>query len=222
VAVEPSRPVVLVVEDDAPTVDLLRRLLTKADYAVETAPNGAAGLARIQQGGVDVVLLDLMLPDLNGIELCRRVRAQQDGAHLPIIMLTGVQGHRERRAGFAAGANDYVTKPFHTDELLDRVRVWAQTRQYLKDTADRPRELAIREQLVRDEAILAMTQTAIHEWARLSAVLLDFLRLWERNVYSPAAVARLRSEFQDTARDLTARLAALQEDLPGGDAAQRN
>ena len=53
-----------------------------------------------------------MLPDLNGIELCRRVRAQQDGAHLPIIMLTGVQGNRERRAGFAAGANDYVTKPY--------------------------------------------------------------------------------------------------------------
>ena len=61
-----------------------------------------------------------------------------------------------------------------------------------------------------------MTQTAVHEWARLSAVLLDLLRLWERNVYSPVAVARLRSEFQDAARDVAARLASLQDDLPGG------
>ena len=218
-----TRSVVLVVEDDPPTIDLLRRLLTKANYVVESAPNGAAGLARIEQGGIDVVLLDLKLPDLDGIELCRRVRAQErDGAHVPIIMLTGARGDQQRRAGFAAGANDYVTKPFHVDELRDRVRVWAKTQQYLKDAFDRPRELALREQLVRDEAILAMTQTAVHEWARLSAVLLDLMRLWEQNVYSPVGLARLRSELQDTASDLAARLAALQEDLSSDHAPGRN
>jgi DNA-binding response OmpR family regulator len=220
--VDRTRSVVLVVEDDPPTVDLLCRLLTKADYAVESAPNGLAALARIEQGGIDVVLLDLLLPDLNGIELCRRVRAQEDRAHLPIIMLTGARGDEQRRAGFAAGANDYVTKPFHVDELLDRVRVWAQTQRYLKDVSDRPRELALREQLVRDEAILAMTQTAVHEWARLSAVLLDVLRLWEQHVYSPVGLARLRSELQDTAGDLAARLAALREDLASDHAPRRN
>jgi len=217
-----ARSVVLVVEDDVPTVDLLRRLLSKADYAVESAPTGAAGLARIARGGVDVVLLDLRLPDLDGIELCRRVREQPGGAHLPIIMLTGDRGDQQRRAGFAAGANDYVTKPFHLDELLDRVRVWAQMQQYLKDVCDRPRELALREQLVRDEAILAMTQTAVHEWARLSAALLDVLRLWEQHVYSPMGLARLRSELQDTAADLAARLVALQEDLAREQAPRRN
>ncbi len=217
-----ARSVVLVVEDDVPTVDLLRRLLSKADYAVESAPTGAAGLARIARGGVDVVLLDLRLPDLDGIELCRRVREQPGGAHLPIIMLTGDRGDQQRRAGFAAGANDYVTKPFHLDELLDRVRVWAQMQQYLKGVCDRPRELALREQLVRDEAILAMTQTAVHEWARLSGVLLDVLRLWEQHVYSPMGLARLRSELQDTAADLAARLVALQEDLAREQAPQRN
>ncbi len=217
-----ARSVVLVVEDDVPTVDLLRRLLSKADYAVESAPTGAAGLARIARGGVDVVLLDLRLPDLDGIELCRRVREQPGGAHLPIIMLTGDRGYQQRRAGFAAGANDYVTKPFHLDELLDRVRVWAQMQQYLKDVCDRPRELALREQLVRDEAILAMTQTAVHEWARLSAALLDVLRLWEQHVYSPMGLARLRSELQDTAADLAARLVALQEDLAREQAPRRN
>jgi DNA-binding response OmpR family regulator len=217
-----TRSLVLVVEDDPPTVDLVSRLLAKADYAVESASNGAAGLARIERGGIDVVLLDLMLPDLDGIELCRRVRAQLNGAPLPIIMLTGARDDQQRRAGFAAGASDYVTKPFHVDELLDRVRVWAQTQQYLRDVCDRPRELALREQLVRDEAILAMTQTAVHEWARLSAVLLDVLRLWEQNVYSPVGLARLRAELQDTARDLAARLAALQEDLASDHAPRRN
>jgi DNA-binding response OmpR family regulator len=217
--VQARRPVVLVVEDDAPTATMLRRLLTKADYAVESASDGASGLARIAQGGIDVVLLDVVLPDGSGLELCRQVRTHTEHGHLPIIMLTGLSSDSARRAGFAAGADDYITKPFHTADLLDRVRVWARARQHLQVPHERRREIALREQLVRDEALLAMTHTAIHEWARLSGLLAELLRLWEASIYTPEHVARLRSELQAAADDLEARVAVLRQDLRSSDAA---
>ena len=125
-----ARPVVLVVEDDLGTWNLLRDLLEPAGYAVESAPDGVSALARLAAGGVDLLLLDLMLPDLDGLELCRQVRASEAHARLPIIMLTALGSDAQRHAGFAAGADDYVTKPFNLQELLDRVAVWTRARQW--------------------------------------------------------------------------------------------
>ena len=132
-----TRPVVLVVEDDPIMYELLRDLLEPAGYAVEIVQDGGTALARAADGDVDLVLLDLMLPGLDGLALCRLLRAQEGAVHLPIIMLTGLAGDAQRHAGFAAGADDYVVKPFKADELLDRVQVWVRTRQSL--TAARQR-----------------------------------------------------------------------------------
>src|SRR5205814_32813 len=83
--------------------------------------------------GVDLVLLDLMLPEIDGLELCRQVRARPaDAVYLPIVILTALAGEAERRTGFAAGADDYVTKPFDAADLLDRVAVWVRTRTRLQ------------------------------------------------------------------------------------------
>src|SRR4051812_27573066 len=73
-----------------------------------------------------------MLPDGNGLELCRRVRAQEFGVYLPIILLTALSSEAGRHAGFAAGVDDYVTKPFEAADLLDRVDVWVRTRKRLE------------------------------------------------------------------------------------------
>jgi response regulator RpfG family c-di-GMP phosphodiesterase len=78
------------------------------------------------------VLLDLMLPGLDGLTLCRQVRADSASAYLPIIMMTALVSEQQRLDGFAAGADDYVPKPFSTDELLARVQVWLRTRQRLQ------------------------------------------------------------------------------------------
>src|SRR5215208_8369806 len=121
---QPARPMVLVVEDDESIAELLHMLLDGVGYATERAVDGTAGLARIEAGGVDLVLLDLMLPGLDGLEVCRRVRAQSGDAFLPIIMMTALVTEQQRLDGFAAGADDYVPKPFSTDELLARVQVW--------------------------------------------------------------------------------------------------
>jgi signal transduction histidine kinase len=120
-------PIILVVEDDPVLADVVCDLLEDSGYAVELASDGAAGVARIEQGGIELVLLDLMLPDVDGLELCRRARALEHDVYLPIIMLT-VLGEKQRHAGFLAGADDYVAKPFDTRDLLDRVQVWLRTR----------------------------------------------------------------------------------------------
>jgi DNA-binding response OmpR family regulator len=134
-----THAVILVIEDDPGIREVLSELLGNKGYTVETASDGDAGLARLRQGGVDLVLLDLMLPDVDGLDLCRRVRARGGEVYVPIIMLTALAGAAERHEGFSAGADDYVLKPFSAEDLLDRVQVWLQARQRLQNASDRVR-----------------------------------------------------------------------------------
>ena len=127
----PAHFAILVVEDDPRACDLLRDALEDAGYTVYTVSDAAGALARLEAGGIDLLLLDVVLPGTDGFELCRRARARERGVYLPILVVTGLTGEDERHAGFAAGADDFVTKPFVVADLLDRVRVWARTRQRL-------------------------------------------------------------------------------------------
>ena len=122
-------PHVLVVEDDAAVAGLVFTLLTDAGYAVESAATGRDALAHLEADEIDLVLLDLMLPDMSGLDVCQQLRSRLRGTYLPILMLTALASEAQRVEGFAAGADDYITKPFHVQELLSRVRVWSQTRQ---------------------------------------------------------------------------------------------
>ena len=117
----PPVPLLLVIEDDPGIRDFLQHLLEAEGYTVETAADGRTGLARIAAGGIDLVLLDLMLPKLDGFEVCRRVRTQLGNSQLPILLLTALSSEEEQAAGFDAGADGYVTKPFRTEEVLIRV-----------------------------------------------------------------------------------------------------
>jgi DNA-binding response OmpR family regulator len=129
-----ARAVVLVVEDDRLTRELLQEQLERAGYRGEVAADGITGLARIDAGGIDLVLLDLDLPDLDGLEVCRQVRAHKREVYLPIIMVTGRASEAERNAGFAAGVDDYVTKPLSRADLLDRVQFWVGALQRFRAT----------------------------------------------------------------------------------------
>src|SRR5829696_3191933 len=121
-------PTILVIEDDPGVQTALQLLLEDEGYRVELAAEGAAGLARIVNGDVDLVLLDLMLPDMDGLEVCERARAQWSRFYPPIIMLTALSGLEQRRRGRAAGADDYITKPYDATMLLDRVQTWVRVR----------------------------------------------------------------------------------------------
>ena len=112
---------VLVVEDEPDLTELLTFNLQAGGYRVETASTGARALAEIDSFVPDVVLLDLMLPDMLGTEICRRIRAQPDRQQPAVIMLTAKGEEIDRVVGFEVGADDYVVKPFSMRELLLRV-----------------------------------------------------------------------------------------------------
>jgi DNA-binding response OmpR family regulator len=111
---------VLVVDDDRTVSDVVRRYLERAGYQVTQAGDGQAALAAVARDQPDLVVLDLMLPKVDGLEVCRRLRADPDG--VPIVMLTALGEEADRVLGLRVGADDYVTKPFSPRELVLRVQ----------------------------------------------------------------------------------------------------
>jgi two-component system OmpR family response regulator len=111
---------VLVVEDEARAAALLRRGLSEEGYAVDVAGDGPEAVWRAAEFGYDVVVLDVMLPGLDGFEVCRRLRA--GGCWAPVLMLTARDAVADRVRGLDAGADDYLTKPFSFAELFARLR----------------------------------------------------------------------------------------------------
>lgn len=113
---------ILVVEDESDVVDLLRYNLTKAGFSVLIANDGLKGLEMARKNRPDVIVLDLMLPGMTGQAVCKALRKDPDTESLPIIMLTAKGEPGERVQGLELGADDYVTKPFSTKELVLRVK----------------------------------------------------------------------------------------------------
>jgi DNA-binding response OmpR family regulator len=111
---------VLLAEDDLSIAEPLARALRREGYEVEVSTDGVEALERVLDGGLDLVVLDLGLPDMDGLEVCRRMRA--DGRTVPVLVLTARADEVDTVVGLDAGADDYVTKPFRLAELLARVR----------------------------------------------------------------------------------------------------
>jgi DNA-binding response OmpR family regulator len=112
---------ILIVEDDRDIAELVRHYLVRAGHSAETVMSGTDALARIQKRAPDLLVLDLMLPGVHGLEICRAVRAAAGTADLPIIIVTARAEESDRIAGLEIGADDYVTKPFSPKELVARV-----------------------------------------------------------------------------------------------------
>ena len=110
---------IMVVEDEESFSEALTFMLKREGYEVEVAADGAVALDMFDQRGADLILLDLMLPEVPGLEVCRQIRAK---SAVPIIMLTAKDGEIDKVVGLEIGADDYVTKPFSSRELLARVR----------------------------------------------------------------------------------------------------
>ena len=119
---EAAKPFVLVVEDEAPLVTLLRYNLEKSGFRVDEAGDGGEALGRINEAMPDLVLLDWMLPTMSGIEVCRQLRRKPSTRHLPVIMLTARAEDQDTVRGLETGADDYITKPFSPEALIARIR----------------------------------------------------------------------------------------------------
>lgn len=127
---------ILIIEDEKQMAQLLEMELVHEGYMVDTAYDGIAGLDILENADYDLVLLDIMLPGLNGIEVCKKLR---QFSNVPVIMLTAKGDVNDKVTGLDAGANDYLSKPFAIEELLARVRVY--TRGGVPNTAKNRLEL---------------------------------------------------------------------------------
>lgn len=121
---------ILIIEDDQGILKFLRRGLTYEGYEVEVAEDGEEGLEMARENSPDLVILDLMLPGMDGLEVCRQLRAEGD---LPILMLTAKDETNDRVTGLDMGADDYMVKPFEFKELLARIRALLRRAQPTQD-----------------------------------------------------------------------------------------
>ncbi len=169
---------ILVIEDEPHIVNVLQGYLQQAGFEVSSAATGPEGLARARQGRPDLVILDLMLPEMDGLDVARALRqaADPDLAHVPILMLTARVEESDKLIGLELGADDYVTKPFSPREVVARVRALLRRAEYAAEPAGSvlragPLELDRERRLVRlDGDIVDLTATEFQILATLMAV----------------------------------------------------
>jgi two-component system response regulator MprA len=130
---------VLLADDDARLRQFLELELSEEGYAVRSCGDGIGALTQIRQEPPDLLVLDWMLPDLSGVEVCQRLRST--GVHLPVLMLTGRDAVKDRVEALDAGADDYLVKPFSIEELLARLRALARRSNSTSGPANTPPDL---------------------------------------------------------------------------------
>ena len=128
---------ILIIEDEEKIARFVELELSHEGYETDKATNGREGLEKIESGGYDLVILDIMLPELNGIEVLRRARRTTD---VPVILLTARDSVTDKVSGLDIGANDYITKPFAIEELLARIRAILRSSEKAAEKASEPAE----------------------------------------------------------------------------------
>jgi two-component system alkaline phosphatase synthesis response regulator PhoP len=209
---------ILVVDDEAPIIDLLSYNLKRANYQVIVAWDGEEALAKAQCEQPDLIILDLMLPRLDGLEVCRALRRIQQPREVPIIMLTARDAEVDRVVGLELGADDYVVKPFSVRELMARVKnvLRRTTAQTAETTEDVVKVGALTVDMSRHEAHLegneieltALEFELLHVLARHAGKVLSreqlLQQVWGYNYLGDlrvvdAAVKRLRAKLRQSA-----------------------
>ena len=128
---------VLIVDDLLPNVKLLEARLSAEYFEVQSAANGPQALAICAQGQIDVVLLDVMMPGMDGFEVCRRIKADPAMAHLPVVMVTSLDQHADRLRGLEAGADDFLGKPIDEIAVIARVKSLARMKVSMDELRNR-------------------------------------------------------------------------------------
>jgi diguanylate cyclase (GGDEF)-like protein len=181
----PENCLILVVDDVSDNLQLIALILEKRGYETTFATNGQQALERVQSAKPDLILLDFMMPQMNGLEVCERLKANPELAEIPIIFLTASHEHEHLIQAFEKGAVDYITKPFSTPELLARVRTHLElkyTRESLKNLLDK------QAQLTKELEKLANTDPLTGVWNRRY-----FLNLCEAEINRACRYNRLFS-----------------------------
>jgi len=113
---------ILIIDDEASIIESLKTLLLRENYQIYSAFDGEEAIRKVTEIKPDLILLDLVLPKIGGIQVCRKIKSNPATQNIPIIIITGRDGIEERIEGLKSGANDFLTKPLETTELLLRIR----------------------------------------------------------------------------------------------------
>jgi two-component system phosphate regulon response regulator PhoB len=143
---------VLIIEDERDLLDVLTYNLQREGFEVSVAADGQEGLRKAQMHLPDMILLDLMLPKLDGLEVCRELKAGERTRNIPILMLTAKAEETDQVVGFTMGADDYVTKPFSIKVLIQRIRALQRRKEPTSDAGDVIEHLGVRIDRVRHRA----------------------------------------------------------------------
>ncbi len=213
--------IILIVDDLAANREILLELLNSTDYRLVEAADGRQALETAAADPPDLVLLDVMMPGMDGYEVCRRLRANPRLAELPVIMVTALDDHAARLAGLVAGADDFITKPFNHVELRARVRTITRLNRYrrlmemrtaLDESEVRFRQLAEHSNEVfwfaalNPERITYVSPAVEKIWALPAARFYEDARAWEKAVH-PADQPRVHAAFEAVLAGQTARFA---------------
>jgi DNA-binding response OmpR family regulator len=128
-AITMEKPVILAVDDSSEMLDILKNLIAGAGYRFYGASNANQCMRLVRDIQPDLILLDIQMPEVDGFELCRQIRALQACQHTPIAFVTARRTTQDVKAGIAAGGNDFITKPFDAKNLLARIERWVKQKQ---------------------------------------------------------------------------------------------
>ncbi|MFE7064597.1 response regulator YycF [Bacillus haimaensis] len=163
---------ILVVDDEKPIADILKFNLQKEGYDVYCAYDGEEAVNKVEEVRPDLILLDIMLPQRDGMEVCREVRKKYE---MPIIMLTAKDSEIDKVLGLELGADDYVTKPFSTRELIARVKANLRRHQQKGNEVDEPTEIAIGSLVIHPDAYMVTKRGDMIELTHREFELLHYL-----------------------------------------------
>lgn len=178
----PHTPDILVVDDDPRNRRLLEEYLIAAGYEVRLAPDGRTALALASERPPDLVLLDVMMPDLSGLEVCRLIKKDPRTRLCQVVLVTALDGTPQRVEGLDTGADDYIAKPVRREEFMAKVRSMLRARRLLAEIEEARETLALRNAKLEELEALkeTLTQTLVHDLKNPLAAVLGNLELMER------------------------------------------
>jgi two-component system sensor histidine kinase/response regulator len=189
-----SNPRILVVDDQPINVQLLKRKLERGGLEVSTANNGLEALEQVKTHKPDLILLDLMMPDMDGIEVCQRLQASSETRSIPVIFVTARTTKESKLEGLAVGAVDYITKPIDLDETVARVQTQLRFAAINRENLELQRRL---EESRRAATIGAVAQGIAHNLNNLLGVVIGYLDLIKGGYDKPSVVRKNAQNVDD-------------------------